>query len=71
MDELKPCPFCGSNPVFVTVEGIKTVLRCSCHQCYLHNNPPTSWHNGDTNEHAELRLATWWNRRAEDGTENH
>lgn len=65
MDKLKPCPFCGSNPTFGKPSETKTSLRCSNTQCYLWWNPPTSWHNGDTEEHARLRLTTWWNKRAD------
>ena len=67
--QLKPCPFCGALPEFRTskanhrVVDTRTVLRCTNGECYLHYNSPTSWHCGDSEEHAKLRLATWWNRR--------
>ena len=71
MDELKPCPFCGSPGelrIIESVIGKRTVLRCTNEYCYLGQpNAFTSWHNGDSEEHAELRLTTAWNRRAEDG----
>ena len=71
MTELKPCPFCGS-PVKMMVrqrpEGNSTVIRCENIECYMaHPLGFTSWHNGDSEEHAELRLATAWNRRVENG----
>ena len=69
--ELKPCPFCGGSAMLKVVESVfgnKTILRCTRPDCYMsYQNGFTSWHNGDTKEHAELRLTTAWNRRAEDG----
>ena len=70
MVALKPCPFCGS-PAEARVrqrpEGKSTVIRCTNIKCYMaYPLGFTSWHNGDSEEHAELRLATVWNRRAED-----
>lgn len=73
MEKLKPCPFCGALPELRTatanrrVMNTRTVLRCTNPECYLHYNGPTSWHCGDTEEHAKQRLTTWWNRRANDG----
>ena len=65
-NELKPCPFCGRKPELRVIDGKRTVLRCTDSQCYLFWNPPTSFHNGDTDAHAALRLTTWWNMRTED-----
>lgn len=65
MAELKPCPFCGSEAKFAKPNERRISLRCSNVQCYLWYNAPTSWLDGDTEEHARLRLETWWNRRAE------
>ncbi len=67
--ELRPCPFCGGKARMETYPGMATRLRCSRAECYLHVNPWTSWHNGDTEEHAVQRLAAWWNGRANHGTE--
>lgn len=67
--ELKPCPFCGGKAELRVVAENRTILRCANSQCYLHWNYPTSWHNGDTEEHAALRLTTWWNRRESNGNE--
>ena len=67
MAELKPCPFCGHAAELKTIEnkfGRISVLRCSNMDCYMRY--PTAFashHNGDSKEHAELRLATAWNRR--------
>ena len=66
MAELKPCPFCGGIPKFEVKKGIRTTLRCPDARCYLFYSAPTSFNNGDTDEHAKLRLTTWWNRRASD-----
>ena len=70
MAELKPCPFCGSPVELRIVEtkiGKRTNIRCSNYNCYLHFPTAfTSWHNGDSEEHAELRLSTAWNRRVEE-----
>ena len=62
--ELKPCPFCGSLPKLYVKKGVRTTLRCSDSQCYLFYSAPVSFNNGDSDEHAEKRLVTWWNRRA-------
>ena len=71
MAELKPCPFCGS-PVEIKIiqsgVGLRSAIRCKSLDCYMgYPGGFTSWHNGDTQEHAELRLATAWNRRVVDG----
>lgn len=60
---LLPCPFCGARPELIVKKEIRTILRCTNPQCYLHFTSPTSWHNGDTEEHAKQRLAAWWNHR--------
>ncbi len=67
MAELKPCPFCGHPPKLEVKKEIRTTIRCSNPQCYLAYVSPTSWNNGDTDEHALQRVTTWWNRRAENG----
>lgn len=59
--ELRACPFCGSKPRLETLPENCTRLRCSKQTCYLWWNPWTSYHNGDTEEHAVQRLAAWWN----------
>ena len=42
MDELKPCPFCGSNKIQFLISGnfqpwggagMKIWYRCSCYEC--------------------------------------
>ena len=66
MAELKPCPFCGSPAELVVRRNIRTKVICTNTECYLFYTSPTSWNNGDTDEHAEQRVVTWWNRRAED-----
>jgi hypothetical protein len=71
MAELKPCPFCGSPAELRIIEteiGKRSVIRCintNCYMCYQHAF--TSWHDGESKEHTQLRLTTAWNRRAEDG----
>ena len=68
MAELKPCPFCGSPVEFRGVPGERTMIRCTKEECYMFYPAAfTSWHNGDTEEHARLRLSTAWNRRETDG----
>ena len=73
MAELKPCPFCGHPAEFQTRRnnpGERTIIRCTNMNCYMrYPSAFTSYHNGDSEEHAELRLATAWNRRADDGSE--
>lgn len=68
MAELKPCPFCGSPVEFKEIGmGLnkRSVIRCKSLDCYMgYPGAFTSWHNGDsTKAHAEMRLATAWNRR--------
>lgn len=60
---LKPCPFCGGAAELETMATVRSVIRCTNTQCYLHFNPWRSWNCGDTDEHARLRLTTWWNTR--------
>lgn len=71
MIDLKLCPFCGSPVEIIVIQtgvGLRSAIRCKSLDCYLaYPGGFTAWHNGDTEEHAELRLATAWNRRAEDG----
>lgn len=69
--ELKLCPFCGSSvELRVLRPGELSVIRCTNNHCYMaFPGAFTSWNNGDTDEHAELRLTTAWNRRAEDVAE--
>lgn len=66
--QLRPCPFCGAKPRVETMDDVCTRLRCSNSVCYVHHNPWTSWHNGDTEAHAVQRLAVWWNGGAYHGT---
>lgn len=63
--ELKPCPFCGGEAEMETMPDVRTILRCTNTRCYLHFNPWRSYNCGDTDEHARLRLSTWWNMRAD------
>lgn len=74
MAELKQCPFCGWSATMRVIDtslGKKTIVRCTRPTCYLsYPNGFTSWHNGDCEENAEIRLTTAWNRRAADGRDN-
>ena len=63
MIDLKPCPFCGGKAEFVVQRNRRTKVICTNSECYLFYNSPTSWNNGDTDEHAKQRISTWWNRR--------
>ena len=63
-NELKPCPFCGGKAELIVKKEIRSTVRCTNRQCYLAYVNPTSWHNGDTDEHGEQRITAWWNRRA-------
>ena len=64
MDELKPCPFCGSKAKLVKFQDRKTGdtwhgVRCSnysCIGCYI-----------DPQYETEMLAIGKWNRRAEDG----
>lgn len=62
--ELKPCPFCGGEAeITVVKKGVKSIIECKTHYCGFMRH---SFNNGDTDEHAAVRLATAWNRRAND-----
>lgn len=62
--ELKPCPFCGGKArIIVVKKGFKSIIECSTPQCGFMRH---SFNNGDTDEHAALRLTAAWNRRAND-----
>lgn len=60
--ELKPCPFCGGEAeITVVKKGFKSIIECKTHYCGFMRH---SFNNGDTDENAAVRLATAWNRRA-------
>lgn len=60
--ELKPCPFCGGEARIIVVEkGVHSIIECTTHYCGFMRH---SFNNGDTDEHAALRLTTAWNSRA-------
>jgi hypothetical protein len=61
--KLKPCPFCGGEArILVVKKGFKSIIECTTHYCGFMRH---SYNNGDTDENAALRLATAWNRRAD------
>lgn len=63
-NELKPCPFCGGEArILVVKKGYKSIIECTTYYCGFMRH---SYNNGDTDENAALRLATAWNRRAND-----
>ena len=62
--ELKPCPFCGCEAkIFVVKKGYMSIIGCTKQYCGFMRY---SFSNGDTDEQTALRLATAWNRRAND-----
>jgi len=64
MSKLKTCPFCGGEAEIIVIkEGFKSIITCTTPHCGFHRH---SYNNGDTDEHAALRLTTAWNRRAGD-----
>lgn len=71
MDELKPCPFCGSPAEIKVIEskrGRFSVIRCKSLDCYMgFPGEFISWNNGGTDERSALRLTTAWNRRIDNG----
>lgn len=63
MVKLKPCPFCGGEAkIWVAEKGVKSIISCTTPHCGFHRH---SYNNGDTDEHAALRLTTAWNSRFE------
>ena len=61
MAELKSCPFCGGEARIVVVEkGVHSIIQCTTYYCGFMRH---SFNNGDTDEHAALRLTTAWNTR--------
>lgn len=59
--ELLPCPFCGGEARIIVVEkGVHSIIECTTHYCGFMRH---SFNNGDTDEHAALRLTTAWNTR--------
>ena len=65
MAELKPCPFCGCGAWIhehTCIKGRQTYYTTHCMGCGV----------SDLKHHkSEEDAAIAWNRRAEDGTENH
>lgn len=42
MDELKPCPFCGGDPIMEVLGGTKSpyrTIRCQKCKCDMHYQP--------------------------------
>ena len=61
MAELLPCPFCGGEARIIVVEkGVHSVIQCTTYYCGFMRH---SFNNGDTDEHAALRLTIAWNTR--------
>lgn len=61
MAELLPCPFCGGEARIIVVEkGVHSIIQCTTSYCGFMRH---SFNNGDTDEHAALRLTTAWNTR--------
>ena len=61
MTELKPCPFCGGEARIIVVrKGVYSIIECTTDYCGFKRY---SFNNGDTDEHAALRLTTAWNKR--------
>ena len=58
MNELKPCPFCGSSIVFVERPGEGTLFYCQCGRCGAATKVCS---NKDA-------AAAFWNRRADNAT---
>lgn len=59
MTELKPCPFCGADPIHLTVEtddGGAFIYCATCDMIVEHAYPGMS----------KEELITHWNRRAEE-----
>ena len=73
MNELKNCPFCGSEVEIKIIQsgiGLRSAIRCKNTDCYMgYPGGFTSWHTDESEEQVEERLATAWNRRAENGEE--
>ena len=63
MDELKPCPFCGSEAQIISC-GKEWYVECSRNPFVCYCKPWTGYI--DTKEYA-IEL---WNRRAEDGKDD-
>jgi hypothetical protein len=59
MDKLKPCPFCGAEPIIIR-EYDMTKVKCDNFECWI--LPATSYY---TNEENAFEA---WNERASDGT---
>ena len=61
MAELLPCPFCGGEARIIVVEkGVHSIIQCTTSYCGFMRH---SFNNGDTDEHAALRLTIAWNTR--------
>lgn len=71
MDELKPCPFCGSKDVRVITSPDHCVVCCgNCHASITKMNFKVCSSIAETLKDAHPKAIEAWNRRAEDGTKN-
>lgn len=80
MENLKYCPFCGSNNAKILLEHDKDVGRCwyvECQKCYSKGAAYVECPSGHQDNDEALgqiktavkNAAAAWNRRADDGTD--
>ena len=77
MEDLKPCPFCGSEKVKVVLEHNRTYGRCwfvQCQTCYSQSSSIVESMDSQEPDEAYEQIVSAtnkakevWNRRAGDG----
>ena len=63
-DELKPCPFCGSDKPYVSESDDGMARWVCCPDCDA-DGPPIHWKFDGTHDEARRIVVDMWNNRAQ------
>lgn len=67
MDELKPCPFCGSHKIQIVVKSSWARVNCTNCRANINLEHRTVYDPEVAAEYFVPRLISTWNRRTDDG----